>query len=67
MFLGGVCIGRGDLRPRAGSRLKTDVNEVMKEGGGRSGTSGIRARRWTEALIVAEVVLTLVLLAGAGF
>ena len=39
----------------------------MKEGGGRSGTSGMRARRWTGALIVAEVVLTLVLLAGAGF
>jgi predicted permease len=46
---------------------KTDVNEVMKEGGGRSGTGGLRARRWTGALIVAEVVLTLVLLAGAGF
>ena len=39
----------------------------MKEGGGRSGTGGMRARRWTSALIVAEVVLTLVLLAGAGF
>jgi putative ABC transport system permease protein len=46
---------------------KTDVNEVMKESGGRSGTGGIRARRWTSALIVVEIVLTLVLLAGAGF
>jgi putative ABC transport system permease protein len=46
---------------------KTDVNEVIKEGGGRSGTGGMRARRWTSALIVVEVVLTLVLLAGAGF
>jgi len=45
---------------------KTNVNEVLKEGG-RSGTSGIRARRWTQALIVAELALTLVLLAGAGF
>jgi predicted permease len=46
---------------------KTDVNEVLKETGGRSGTGGMRARRWTSALIVVEVVLTLVLLAGAGF
>jgi putative ABC transport system permease protein len=44
---------------------KTNVNEVLKEGG-RSGT-GIRARRWTAALIVAELTLTLVLLTGAGF
>jgi predicted permease len=46
---------------------KTDVNEVMKEAGGRSGTGGVSARRWTAALIVAEVTLTLVLLAGAAF
>jgi predicted permease len=45
---------------------KTNVNEVLKEGG-RSGTSGIRARRWTQALIVVELALTLVLLAGAGY
>jgi putative ABC transport system permease protein len=45
----------------------TDVNEVLKEAGGRSGTGGPRARRWTSALIVAEVTLTLVLLAGAAF
>ena len=46
---------------------KTDVNEVMKEGGGRGGTGGPRARRWTSTLIVVEIALTLVLLAGAGF
>jgi putative ABC transport system permease protein len=46
---------------------KTDINEVMKEGGGRSGAGGMRARRWTSTLIVVEVILTLVLLAGAGF
>jgi hypothetical protein len=43
---------------------KTGVSEVLKESG-RSGTVGVRARRWTTALIVAEVALTLVLLAGA--
>jgi len=45
---------------------RTNVNEMLKEGG-RTGSSGIRARRWTAALIVAEVALTLILLAGAGF
>ena len=45
---------------------KTDVNEVLKEGG-RSGSAGVRARRWTGALMVAELTLTVVLLAGAGF
>ncbi|MFM8534408.1 MAG: ABC transporter permease [Acidimicrobiia bacterium] len=45
---------------------KTDVNEVLKEGG-RSGTAGVRARRLTGALMVAELTLTVVLLAGAGF
>jgi putative ABC transport system permease protein len=42
------------------------VHDVLKESGGRSGT-GLRARRWTGALVVTEIVLTLVLLAGAGY
>ena len=37
----------------------------MKDGG-RAGSAGMRARRWTTALIVAELTLTLVLLSGAG-
>jgi len=45
---------------------RTNVAETLKEGG-RSGSSGIRARRWTSGLIVAQLALTLVLLAGAGF
>jgi putative ABC transport system permease protein len=45
---------------------KTNVYETLKEGG-RSGSGGVRARRWTTGLIVAELALTLVLLAGAGF
>ncbi len=44
----------------------TDVNEVLKEGT-RGGSGGLRTRRWTATLIVAEVALTLVLLSGAGF
>src|SRR5262249_4187233 len=68
-FCIGVCFGTGVLFGLAPALhvSKTDVNEVIKEGGGRSGTGGIRARRWTSALMVVEVVLTLVLLAGAGF
>ena len=42
------------------------MNEILKEGG-RSGTAGVRARRMTGVLMVAELVLTVVLLAGAGF
>ena len=45
---------------------KVNVNEMLKEGG-RSGMGGTRARRWTSALLVVELALTLVLLAGAGF
>ena len=45
---------------------KTNVNEVLKESG-RSGSGGLRARRWAAALVVVELTLTLVLLAGAGF
>ena len=44
---------------------RTSVSEVMKDGG-RSGSTGVRARRWTTTLIVAELTLTLVLLSGAG-
>jgi putative ABC transport system permease protein len=45
---------------------RTNLNDVLKEGG-RTGSSGSRARRWTGALIIGELALTLVLLAGAGF
>jgi predicted permease len=44
---------------------RTNVNDVLKEGG-RAGGS-VRARRWTSGLIVGELALTLALLAGAGF
>jgi len=43
----------------------TNIHELLKEGG-RSGSGGIRARRITTGLIVAQLALTLVLLAGAG-
>lgn len=67
-FFAVVCLGTGVLFGLAPALhvSKTDINEVLKEGG-RSGSAGIRARRWTGALMVAELTLTVVLLAGAGF
>jgi predicted permease len=67
-FFATVCLATGIIFGLAPALhiSKTDINEVMKEGG-RSGGGGLRARRWTSAMIVVELTLTLVLLAGAGF
>ena len=67
-FFALVCLGTGIIFGLAPAlhASKTDVNEILKEGG-RSGTAGVRARRMTGALMVVELVLTVVLLAGAGF
>ena len=67
-YLAAICLGTGVLFGLAPALhvSKTDVNEILKEGG-RSGAAGIRVRRWTGALIIAELALTLALLAGAGF
>jgi putative ABC transport system permease protein len=66
-FFAAVCLGTGIVFGLAPALhvSKTDLNEVLKEGG-RSGSSGVRARRWTSVLIVTELALTMVLLAGAG-
>jgi putative ABC transport system permease protein len=67
-FIAAVCLLTGVLFGLAPALhvSKTDVNEVLKEGG-RGGTGGLRVRRWTRTLVIAELALTLVLLAGAGF
>src|SRR5262245_48106447 len=44
---------------------KTDLNDVLKDGG-RGSSGGTRARRWSGVLIIVELALTLVLLTGAG-
>jgi predicted permease len=67
-FFALICLGTGIIFGLAPALhvSKTDVNEVLKEGG-RTGSAGVRARRWTGVLMVAELTLTVVLLAGAGF
>ena len=44
---------------------KPDLNETLKAGG-RSASAGLRARHLRGALVVAEIALVLVLLAGGG-
>ena len=68
VFMAGVCLATAVLFGLAPALQvsKTDVNEVLKEGS-RGSSGGRRARRWADALIVGEIVLTLVLLSGAGF
>jgi predicted permease len=67
-YMAAVCLGTAVMFGLAPALhvSGTDVNEVLKEGT-RGGSGGLRTRRWTATLIVAEVALTLVLLSGAGF
>ncbi|HXI31986.1 MAG TPA: ABC transporter permease [Vicinamibacterales bacterium] len=66
-FLAGVCLVSTVLFGLAPALhvSKTNINEVLKDGG--KGVAGqMRSRRWTGALLVAELALTLILLAGTG-
>ena len=67
-FIAAICLATGFIFGLAPALhvSKTDLNDVLKEGG-RGNAGGVRARRWTSGLIVVELALTLVLLAGAGF
>jgi predicted permease len=66
-YLAAVCLGTAVVFGLAPALhvSRTNVNDLLKEGG-RSGGAGMRARRWTAVLMVAELALTLVLLGGAG-
>jgi predicted permease len=66
-FLALVCVATGIIFGLAPALhiSRSSVNELLKEGG-RTGSGGLRARRMSGVLIVAEIVLTLVLLSGAG-
>ena len=45
---------------------RTDLNDVLKQGGRGSGSSGPRSRRIRGALVVSEVALALVAIIGTG-
>jgi putative ABC transport system permease protein len=66
-FITGICILTGimfGLMP-ALQVSRTNVNEVLKEGG--RGASGSRRARWLSGtMVVVELALTIVLLVGAG-
>jgi predicted permease len=66
-FLLALCLTTGIIFGLAPAihASKTNVHEILKEGG-RTGSGGVRARRWTAGLIVVQIALTLVLLAGGG-
>jgi putative ABC transport system permease protein len=66
-FLAAVCVLTGILFGLAPALqvTKTNVNEVLKEGG-RGNAGGVRARWLTGTMVVLELALTLVLLVGAG-
>jgi predicted permease len=66
-FLGTICVLTGVLFGLAPALqvTRTNVNEVLKEGG--RGNAGTRRARWmTATMVVLELALTLVLLVGAG-
>lgn len=66
-FLTAVCLGTAGLFGLAPSvqLSRAGASEILKESAGRTVTSGKWTWRWTGALVVIEVVLTVVLVAGA--
>jgi predicted permease len=66
-YLAVICVLTGVLFGLAPALqvTKTNVNEVLKEGG-RGNAGGMRARWLTGTMVVLELALTLVLLVGAG-
>jgi predicted permease len=66
-FLGAICVLTGILFGFAPALhvSRTNVNEILKEGG--RGTAGGRRARWfSGTMVVVELALTIVLLVGAG-
>jgi putative ABC transport system permease protein len=67
IFLCVVCLGTAivfGLAP-ALHLSRASAQDVLKKSAGRTGTAGVWTHRWSGALIVAEVVLTVVLITGA--
>ena len=66
-YLAAICIVTGivfGIVP-AFQVSRTNVNDVLKEGG-RGQAGGVRTRRFTSVMVVCQIALTLVLLTGAG-
>lgn len=66
-FLLVVCLGTAlmfGLAP-ALHLSRGGASNVLKETAGRTSTAGVRTRHWSSMLVVVEVVLTVVLVAGA--
>jgi predicted permease len=66
-YMAAICVLTGVIFGLAPALqiTRTNVNEVLKEGG-RGNQGGQRARWMTGTMVVAELALTLVLLVGAG-
>ena len=66
-YLAGICLITGVLFGLAPAvhALRTNVNSSLKEGS-RGQTGGTAARRFSTAMVIAEVALSVVLLVGAG-
>jgi putative ABC transport system permease protein len=66
-FLAGICVATGILFGLAPALQvsRTNMAELLKEGG-RSGGTAARSRRFASTMVVAEVALTIVLLVAAG-
>ena len=67
IVLSAVCLGTAIVFGLAPALHLSRVlaNDVLKASSGRTGTAGKWTRRWSDALVIAEVVLTVVLLVGA--
>ena len=68
LFCAAICLVTGLMFGLAPALYvsRTGTYDVLKDGS-RSATVGRRAQRWSGGLIVAQLTLTVVLLAGAGF
>src|SRR5262249_27188600 len=66
-FLAGVCLVSTVLFGLAPALhvSKTNISDVLKDAG-RGVAGARRGRRWTSALLIAELALTVILLAGTG-
>ena len=66
-YVAAICVLTGRaLRPRAGAARLEDQSPRRAEGGGRGSTGNRRVRWFSSAMVVTELALTVVLLAGAG-